>query len=123
MNNDETRIISSFLYVRSLVSEDSVITDIKQRAEQVCESLHKLIGDLELLDDDAASEEQIQSVFFESGKLHFSSELRWWFQLLYQIFLKQSDGPRLGQLTKLMTIYWIIDKIKITLNDPWAAMA
>ena len=115
---NEIRILSSFLYVKGLVSEDSSTPDILSKAELVRECFHKLIFDLDQASDDL-SEEELQSIFFEAGKLHFTKELRWWFEVLYQTFLKQKDGPRLGQLTKLMTIYWMTDKLHSTLNDPW----
>lgn len=118
MTNDEVRILSAFLYAKGLVPEDCPTVEINKKAKLAVESLKKLANDIQLADDES-SEQLLQSIFFDAGKLHFENELRWWFQLLYQILLKQSDGPRHGQLTKLMTISWVVDKIQSTLSDPW----
>jgi len=45
--------------------------------------------------------------------------LRFWFQVLYQILMKQNDGPRIGQLAKIMTLDWLIHKLETVPNNPW----
>lgn len=109
---------AALLYVAGIVSEDMTVDQICTEADLVRECLIKLVHDLDTLDDEA-SEAEIQSIYYEAGKLHFGSRLRWWFQILYQVLLKQSDGPRLGQLTKIMTVYWVQQKIQAALNDFW----
>jgi lysyl-tRNA synthetase class I len=112
------RPLASFLYVSGLVSEDADTKDMIMVAEQVHASLLQLIGDLHGLNDDA-SDDSIQYFFYEAGKLHFGSNLRWWFEVLYRILLRQKDGPRLGQFTKIMTIDWVTNRMQETINDPW----
>lgn len=112
--------LAAFLYVTGLVEEDDSLAVITERTEKLSACLDRLIADLENLDDDA-SDEVVQSVFYESGKLYFSSELRWWFRSLYQILLRSNDGPRLGQFTKIMTIDWVTNRINHVRTDPWLA--
>jgi lysyl-tRNA synthetase class I len=116
--SNEIRILSSYLYVRSLVPEDMSREEILEKAILVRSSLQYLIA---LLNEtcDNEPEETIQSVFFEAGKLHFQKELRWWFELLYNITMKQKEGSRFGMLCKLMSIQWVIEAIDIVLADPW----
>jgi lysyl-tRNA synthetase class I len=35
------------------------------------------------------------------------------------MILHQEDGPRLGQLTKIMTLDWIIHKLQTQSQDAW----
>lgn len=112
------RVLSSFLYARSLVPEDMSTKDILAKAELVRSSVQYLIVLLECSDDDEP-EETLQSVFFEAGKLHFEKELRWWFEVLYNMLMKKKEGPRLGLLAKLLTIHWVIDNLNTVMNDPW----
>lgn len=111
--------LCAFLYARGLVGEDLGLTAIAAQADLVQQCLVKLRQDLDTVceDDDEVT---IQSVFYEAGKLHFASELRWWFKVLYQVLLSQDEGPRLGQFAKLMSIYWIQQKIDAVLQDYWA---
>jgi lysyl-tRNA synthetase class I len=114
--------LAGFLYVRGLVDENSPTIYIQDRAEKLEDSLRKLLAKLEELADQD-SEDAIQSVFYEAGKIHFGQELRWWFQVIYQIFLKQNDGPRLGQFVKLVSLDYVISVIygavtDVVVNDP-----
>jgi lysyl-tRNA synthetase class 1 len=118
METDAARRIGAFLYVRGLVNEDLPQPDIIARAARLIDCLSKLVGDLEMVNEDD-QEEAIQAVFYEAGKLHFQTELRWWFAALYQILLGQPDGPRLGQFTKIMTVSWVTDRIVDTIDNPW----
>lgn len=119
MTQDNTlRILSSYLYARSLVPEDMPTEEILAKAILVRDSIQYLIVLLEC-SDDSEPEETLQSVFFEAGKLHFGKELRWWFEVLYNMLLKQKEGPRLGLIAKILTIHWIIDNLNTVMNDPW----
>lgn len=110
--------VAAFLYARSLVPEDWTEQQICARAEQVKDSLQQLDQALETVASDTA-EEEVQRVYYDMGKIHFSTELRWWFRVLYQIMLKQDDGPRLGQFTIMVTPYWVQDRLRQALEDPW----
>ena len=110
--------LAAFLYVRGLVPEDMPLDDIRARSMLLRECINQLVSQLDLMCDDN-TEEEIQSVFYEAGKLHFLSELRWWFRVIYQMILHQEDGPRLGQLTKIMTLDWIIHKLQSQSQDAW----
>lgn len=114
-----TTALAAFLYARRLVEEDASFDHQLTVAQQVKESLLKLRQDLDQVPDDA-DEPAIQSVFYEAGKLHFKDRLRWWFQVLYQAMLSENEGPRLGQFTKLMSIYWVQDKIDTVIQDYWS---
>ncbi|OEY87062.1 lysine--tRNA ligase [Wolbachia pipientis] len=51
-----------------------------------------------------ASAEEIQAEVFSIGKKHNYSNLRDWFQLLYETLLGQQTGPRMGSFIKLYGI-------------------
>jgi lysyl-tRNA synthetase class I len=110
--------LSAFLYVRGLVPENATWDQIQLTTDQVRLSLIKLSQDLDSVTDEW-TEEQIQSVFYEAGKIHFKEQLRWWFEVLYQVMLSEKQGPRLGQFTRLMTPYWVQDRIHQVLTDYW----
>ncbi len=115
---NDTRILASFLYVRGLVPEDMPFEQIHEKARLVSSSFQYLLVLLEHSSEDEP-EETLQSVFFEAGKLHFVKELRWWFELLYNVLMNQKEGPRLGLIARLQGIQWIVDGINNVLNDPW----
>lgn len=110
--------IAAFIYARRLVDETANFDEIHQRAAAVRNSLSTLIVNLSSCSDSAA-ESEIQSIYYEAGKLHFADNLRYWFQIIYQLLLRQNEGPRLGQFTQLMTIHWVISQIENHLVDPW----
>ena len=114
-----TNSLAAFLYVRGLFAEDLSQVEIQAQTDCVRACLLKLQQDL-LNTSDEADEQTIQAVFYEAGKLHFSTKLRWWFQVLYQALLSENEGPRLGQFTKMMTIHWVSDKIDQVITDYWA---
>jgi lysyl-tRNA synthetase class I len=111
-------VLAAFLYVRGLVPEHASHEHIQHMAQQVHDCFQKLMQDLQQVSEDH-TEEQIQSIFYEAGKLHYPKELRFWFRVLYQTLLRQDDGPRLGQFTKIMTAAWIETRILQVLEDPW----
>jgi len=110
--------IAAFIYTRRLVNEDADFSEIHQQSIEVRNCLNLLIENLSACPD-SANESEIQSIYYEAGKLHFAKNLRYWFQVIYQILLRQNDGPRLGQFTQLMTIHWVIGQIQDCLVDPW----
>ncbi|HYH19383.1 MAG TPA: lysine--tRNA ligase [Azospirillum sp.] len=65
-------------------------------------ALEDLLKRLDLLSD--AKAETIQNEVFEVGKLHGFTELRAWFQALYEILLGQTTGPRMGSFIELFGI-------------------
>lgn len=112
------RTLAAFIYARRIVDEDTSYDKTIEVSSDIAVSLRKLMQDLSELTDDT-TEEQLQSVYYEVGKIKFKDNLRWWFKVLYQILLSQNEGPRLGQFTKLMTIYWVIERVKLIMEDPW----
>lgn len=110
--------LAAFLYVRGLVPEDADWDHMLRTSDQVRSCLCKLMEDLNTITDDW-TEEQIQSVFYEAGKLYYADKLRWWFEVLYQVLLSEKQGPRLGQFTRLMTPYWVQDRVHQVLTDYW----
>lgn len=63
-------------------------------------ALGDLLGRLQVLDPDASAED-IQNEVFAVGKEHGFTELRAWFQALYEVLLGQTTGPRMGSFAKL----------------------
>jgi lysyl-tRNA synthetase class 1 len=63
-------------------------------------ALADLLRELEALPDEADGE-AIQTQVYEVGKRHPFTDLRAWFQALYEILLGQSQGPRIGSFFAL----------------------
>lgn len=59
-----------------------------------------------------ATAEEVQTEVFSIGKKHGYSNLRDWFQLLYETLLGQKTGPRMGSFIKLYGIDNTISLIK-----------
>lgn len=112
----EIRSLAGYLYVHGLVNEDMPSLDILAQSAKVKECIDKLVTDLESASDDL-TEDELQSIFYEAGKLHFLTELRWWFKVLYVVLFGRQDGPRLGQFTKIMSIDWVIHKLPDCMPD------
>jgi lysyl-tRNA synthetase class 1 len=110
--------LAVLLYIRGLVPEDAPHAEIMLTASKANDCLEKLCDMLEMLPDDE-TEEAVQSVFYEAGKLHFADRLRYWFRIVYQIVFGQDDGPRLGQFAGLVGKYWIVNKIRSQTINPW----
>lgn len=110
--------LAAFLYCRGLVEETLPLNEICQLASPVRASLDLLVIKLDCVTEDM-DEQEIQSIFYDAGKLHFADNLRWWFKILYQILLKQNEGPRFGQFTKIVTACWVQDSIRLVINDYW----
>lgn len=112
-------ILAAFLYARGLVGENDPHEQILARAGLVRECLVKLRSDLDHIKP-GMTDEEIQSIFYEAGKIHFLKELRYWFKVLYQIFLGNDDGPRLGQFYGYVPDGWFQDRIDLLIHkDPW----
>ena len=59
----------------------------------------------------------IQNEVFEVGKTHGFTELRAWFQALYEVLLGQTTGPRMGSFIQL----YGIDETKALIREKLAA--
>ncbi|HYG84773.1 MAG TPA: lysine--tRNA ligase [Azospirillum sp.] len=80
-------------------------------AERV--ALEDLLNRLNLLTN--AKAETIQNEVFEVGKAHGFTELRAWFQALYEVLLGQTTGPRMGSFIELYGIEETKDLIRTKL--------
>jgi lysyl-tRNA synthetase, class I len=82
--------------------DDFVLPTKKLRAPAAAEkkALTDLLAVLEKLPA-AASAEEIQTEIYEVGKRQGYVNLRDWFKALYEIFLGQPQGPRMGSFIKL----------------------
>ena len=93
--------------------EDFVLPTKSHRApdEREEKALRDLLNRLKALPDNADGE-TIQTEIFSSGKEngYDKSELREWFQAIYEVLLGQSQGPRFGSFVEL---YGIHDTIKL----------
>lgn len=63
-------------------------------------ALQDLLAKLDSMPADTRAE-AIQNEVFEVGKAHGFTELRAWFQALYEILLGQTTGPRMGSFIQL----------------------
>lgn len=116
-----TAPMASLLYARGLVDPNASFAQMHEQAEAVSACLQSLIAHLDQVSDET-SEEQIQSHFYEAGKIRFAHDLRYWFRVLYQVLIKDDNGPRLGQFTKIMTPDWIQYRLHKAMHDPWGAV-
>ena len=57
-----------------------------------------------------ATAEEVQTQVYEAGKRHGFSELRAWFQALYEILLGQTQGPRMGSF---FAVYGLKESIQL----------
>ena len=75
---------------------------------------------INLLENDITSkstDEDIQTLLYEVGKKHNFENLKDFFKLVYQVFLGQDQGPRLGSFIKLFGIRETIDYIKKLIDN------
>ena len=68
--------------------------------EMEASALSDLLAELEGLHADTPAEE-IQNRIYEVGKRHDFADLKTWFQVLYEVLLGQSQGPRMGSFMAL----------------------
>ncbi|QXK91914.1 lysine--tRNA ligase [Neoehrlichia mikurensis] len=80
------------------------------------EMLNDLVSVLLLLQDDESSS-NIQNQIFVLGKKYYTSDLKQWFTMLYEVLLGQSQGPKLGSFIKLYGIKNTITLIKKLLDN------
>ena len=59
----------------------------------------------------------IQTTIYDVGKRNSYSELRGWFQALYEILLGQHQGPRMGSFVALYGIRETVELIHRVLQD------
>lgn len=100
--------LAGYLYIRGLIEEDTSYSDAMAITKNVSECLDYFITKLDEITEET-TEEEIMKEVYEAGKVHFASDLRFWFKILYQILMKEENGPRIGQFIKV----WGID---MTLN-------
>ena len=70
---------------------------------------------------DQQTEEELQAVFYDAGKLFYGVEktdLRMFFRGLYQIILQRPSGPRWGQFVTIMTVDNFRLFVQERLSDP-----
>ncbi|KAA0574011.1 lysine--tRNA ligase [Azospirillum sp. B21] len=79
-------------------------------------ALQDLLAKLDSLPADARAD-TIQNEVFAVGKEHGFTELRAWFQALYEVLLGQTTGPRMGSFIQL----YGIDETKALIREKLAA--
>ena len=112
-------VFTGYLYCGSILDENASMDEHEEFALKAENCLLKLMEDLESVTEDM-TEEEIQSIFYEAGKLHFKENLRQWFAILYWSILKEKTGPRFGAFTKLMSPGFITTRIQKALYSPFA---
>lgn len=102
--------LSGYLYIRGLIEEDYNFNDAMTFTRQVSECLDKFVDTLNNVSD-TQTEEEIMSEVYEAGKLHFADNLRLWFRILYQVLMKEENGPRLGQFIRVFGVDMTLDRV------------
>ena len=106
--------------------EDFVIPTKQYRMpdERERAALEDLANRLEKLPE-AADSETIQTEVFSAGKEngYDQSELRTWFQAIYEVLIGQSQGPRFGSFIELYGVQKTIDLIRDALDGKLAKAA
>ncbi len=92
--------------------------------ERETKALTALAEKLESMENGLDAEEYMTAVF-DAGKEngYDKSELRDWFQALYQVLLGQDQGPRFGSFIKLYGVNDTVTLIKSALNNDLAKSA
>ena len=85
-------------------------------------ALEDLAATLEGLGSGATPEE-IQNQIYEVGKRHGFTDLRAWFQALYEILLGQTQGPRMGSFIALFGVAETLALIRRAINGEDLAAA
>jgi lysyl-tRNA synthetase class I len=111
--------LSGYLYIRGLIEEDYNYDAALSFTRQVSDCLDMFVTTLNNIRDDQ-TEEEIMAEVYEAGKLHFSGNLRLWFRILYQILMKEENGPRLGQFIKIFGVDNVLDRVHhVRMNGYW----
>lgn len=101
MNN----VLAGYLYLHGF--EDMTL-ETAQLIDECLEFLYVQIN--EHITDESPAED-IQYWAYEAGKVHFTSDLRFWFRAAYQVIMEQDSGPRLGEFIKLRGVEEILERI------------
>lgn len=113
--------MAAYLYARGVIKEEASIEDAFCFAAEVNACIDNLIEDLRAIEDlKLISEEELQGLFYEAGKLYFSTQLRTWFRILYEIMFKEDNGPRIGQFVRIVGVDWILDKLYAVRINPYS---
>lgn len=101
MNN----VLAAYLYLHGF--EDMTL----ETAQQIGECLEFFYDRVNEHITDESSAEDIQFWAYEAGKVHFASDLRFWFRAAYQVIMEADSGPRLGEFIKLRGVEEILEMI------------
>lgn len=101
MNN----VLAGYLYLHGF--EDMTL-ETAQQIEECLEFFYDRVN--EHITDESPAED-IQYWAYEAGKVHFTSDLRFWFRAVYQVVMEQDSGPRLGEFIKLRGVEEILERI------------
>ncbi len=111
-------LFESYIYCGEFLSEEASLKEHTELAKKARNCLEVLYNDLEKLTGEE-TEEYIQSLFYEAGKIHFKDNLRLWFSIVYWIILKEKTGPRMGTFTKLVGVDFILNRIHKSFFSPF----
>lgn len=112
-------LFASYIYCGEFLSEETPLKEHFEFATKARECLEVLYRDLEKLTGEE-TEEYIQSIFYEAGKINFKDNLRLWFSIVYWVILKDKNGPRMGTFTKLVGIDFILNRINKSFFSPFS---
>jgi len=115
---NQPNIFLGYLYCGELLPQETPISEYEEFANKSRKCLEKLYDDLNNLTGEE-TEEFIQSIFYEAGKLHFSSDLRLWFSIVYWTILRVRTGPRMGAFTKIVGVEFVLDRINKAFVSPF----
>ena len=104
--------LAAFLYTQGLIEDnESFFVNATTITDQLDECLSYLYTKLNEEVTESSTEEEIQYWFYEAGKIHFADNLRFWFQVLYSLILKEPSGSRFGFLTMTLGVDHILNLI------------
>lgn len=106
--------LAGYLYIRGLIEEDYNFNDAMDFTRKVSECLDYFIIKLDEVTNNMTKEqveEYIMYEVYEAGKIHFPEELRLWFKILYQIFIKEENGPRMGQFIRIWGVDMALNRV------------
>ncbi len=84
-------------------------------SEQERAAITELRAELDAMATDTPAD-QLQHQVFEVGKKHGFTELRTWFQALYEVLLGQTTGPRMGSFIALYGVKETVSMIDAALS-------
>lgn len=111
--------LAAYLYCSDMLGDNATLNDYIVIANKALVCLDRLQWDLNQIPEDI-SDEELQSIYYEAGKLEFANNLRLWFNVIYWCLFKENQGPRLGQFTSLVGTNRVLGLLHRARNEPFS---